>query len=172
MLGREYRSFIRELGTVDGVFIPLHVSMLGLVGESTEVVAELDQTHVFIQDLLKECGDVLWYVCSFAERQDISDLELSTHRHPAGGYFRFASADLAAKGLTRTVGLMSDMVKKECWHGKHFTRHPYCWHLATILDALECIAVRHGSTLEAVREGNIEKLRARWPNGFRKAVSL
>lgn len=66
-------------------------------------------------------------------------------------------AGLVKKGVLHRHGLSVDAMKKELGD--------VCWYLAAICTVL-------GIDLSEVMEGNIEKLKLRYPNGFSSADSI
>jgi NTP pyrophosphatase (non-canonical NTP hydrolase) len=72
----------------------------------------------------------------------------------------------AALGLSGEVGELNDMIKKFVFHQKpmdesHFKRElgDICWYLAMMCEACEY-------NLEDIMQINIDKLKARYPEGF------
>lgn len=71
-----------------------------------------------------------------------------------------------ALGLTGESGEVADIVKK--WHGQGHTldRDKIVKELGDILWYIACMADTMGWTLSEVAEANVQKLLARYPNGF------
>jgi NTP pyrophosphatase (non-canonical NTP hydrolase) len=72
----------------------------------------------------------------------------------------------AALGLSGEVGELNDMIKKYVFHQKpmdekHFKRElgDICWYIAMMCESC-------GYKLEDIMQMNIEKLKARYPDGF------
>ncbi len=75
-------------------------------------------------------------------------------------------------GLAGEAGEVCDMLKKELAH-KHPTPHAkYAKELGDVLWYLTAIADRLSLRLEDIAVGNVEKLRARYPNGFEVERSI
>lgn len=83
----------------------------------------------------------------------------------------------ALTGLVGELGEVAEIIKKHLWHGRDLDVDELraeigdtMWYQALMCDAL-------GLDMQAVAEGNIAKLRERWPDGFkvegrREEVSL
>lgn len=78
----------------------------------------------------------------------------------------------AVMGLNGEAGEFIDHVKKVCFQGHELdTKHlaeelgDVAWYLAVCCEAI-------GTTLQDVMQGNIDKLKARYPEGFDKARSI
>jgi NTP pyrophosphatase (non-canonical NTP hydrolase) len=78
----------------------------------------------------------------------------------------------AVMGLNGEAGEVIDHVKKACFQGHELNREhlaeelgDVAWYLAVCCEAI-------GATLEDVMQGNIDKLRRRYPEGFDKARSV
>lgn len=78
----------------------------------------------------------------------------------------------AVMGLNGEAGEVIDHVKKVCFQGHELNREhlveelgDVAWYLAICCEAI-------GATLEEVLQGNIDKLRHRYPEGFDKARSV
>jgi len=169
MISEEYRKFVLELGTADGQFIPATVSMLGLCGEAAEVlVAHFDfaNTGESRQNLLLELGDVVWYVTALAIAFGTPSSRLRTNA--VATYF---GAEACCHSLVTLAGSLADLWKKDIWHGRQMSSEAADLKLGAILSCVEGAAVALGSSLDEVIEMNIQKLRKRWPAGFRQGAA-
>lgn len=72
-----------------------------------------------------------------------------------------------ALGLAGEAGEYVEIIKKEYYHRKRFNREAKLKELGDILWYLAIAADYEGFTLEEVARSNLEKLRTRYPNGFR-----
>lgn len=72
----------------------------------------------------------------------------------------------ASLGLAGEVGETVDIIKKAYFHGKVLDRNKLCDELGDVLFYLDWLAGLHGLTLQEVADRNIEKLAARYPDGF------
>lgn len=77
-----------------------------------------------------------------------------------------------ALGLSGEAGEVTDMIKKHMVYGKELDTDKLVkecgdvlWYMAVILDAID-------SSFEEVMSMNIEKLEARYPNGFTEQAAL
>lgn len=105
--------------------------------------------------------------------------EYQTHAlRTAAGSIRsdcFDSFDLVlngALGLAGEAGEVVDLIKKYLYQGHPLDKEKLvnelgdvCWYVAVLADGL-------GYRLEDVMQGNVEKLRKRYPNGFDASRSL
>lgn len=101
----------------------------------------------------------------FASYQALAERTARRDRDPA---LRLSNAAL---GLAGEAGEAIEMVKKHLHHGHELDRSRLAKELGDVLWYLaECCSVA-GIELDAVAEANIEKLRARYPEGFEEARS-
>lgn len=77
-----------------------------------------------------------------------------------------------ALGLTSEAGEVATMIKHHYFHGKTLDQIALCEELGDILWYVSTMAAAFGFTLEDVAQANIEKLRARYPNGFSPEASM
>lgn len=78
----------------------------------------------------------------------------------------------AALGLTGESGEFADIVKKWRFQGHDFDRVKAEKELGDVLWYLALAASAMGISLESVAEGNIKKLRERYPGAFSPAASV
>lgn len=98
------------------------------------------------------------------------------------GVMRTASATCAATkenmrlnsimGAAGEAGELSDLLKKELFHGHPFDREHYLKECGDVLYYLALIAESLDSTLKEVAIMNNRKLWKRYPNGFETEKSL
>ncbi len=72
----------------------------------------------------------------------------------------------AAFGLAGEAGEVIELIKKARFHGKSYSTETMCKELGDILWYVNQMAYAHGLTLAEVAQANVEKLRARYPDGF------
>lgn len=77
-----------------------------------------------------------------------------------------------ALGLTGEAGEVADHVKKFVGHGHALDTDKVKKELGDVLWYVAVLAYRIGCTLEEVAEANVEKLRARYPDGFSAQRSI
>ena len=73
----------------------------------------------------------------------------------------------AASGLAEESGEVLGVVRKHLMHGTPLDREGLLLELGDVLWCLAAVASDAGTTLEAVAESNLEKLRQRHPDGFK-----
>lgn len=69
-------------------------------------------------------------------------------------------------GLAGEAGEVADFIKKVYGHGKAFDKEALKKELGDVLWYLSNLADAYGLTLAEVAQANVDKLRARYPNGF------
>lgn len=162
MLDQTYIDFVRTIGTKDGRFIPPAIAALGLAGEAAELVEAVreylseDGTR---EEIRKELGDCLWYVVALAG----ADAEAHVEDHRGAWHPPFIGMHSTADAFQQLAGKVCDKVKKSEWHDKDV------WigaDLLAALSVLEQIAGHLDTTLDHIAAKNVEKLQARWPQGF------
>lgn len=75
-------------------------------------------------------------------------------------------------GLAGESGEVVELIKKAVFHGHDLDRLKLRKELGDVLWYLAAIATMCGLDLDDVAEGNISKLKARYPDGFDKAASV
>lgn len=75
-------------------------------------------------------------------------------------------------GLCGESGECADLYKKYLYQGHEFDREAMKAELGDVLWYVAELAAGLGLTLEEVAQGNIEKLRKRYPNGFEARRSV
>lgn len=78
----------------------------------------------------------------------------------------------AALGLTGEAGEVSDHVKKLLFHAQEIDMGKFILELGDTLFYLVVAAHCVGATLQDVIDGNVQKLEARYPDGFDEAASV
>lgn len=76
-----------------------------------------------------------------------------------------------ALGLTGEAGEVADLLKKGIGHGHGVDASKVCKELGDVLWYVAALAQAHGLSLEEVAQANVEKLRARYPQGFSTEAS-
>jgi NTP pyrophosphatase (non-canonical NTP hydrolase) len=148
MIAHEFRTMVRALMVnAEGRTIPLEIAALGLVGEVGEFYGELDALDH--DDLLREAGDVLWYVVAIEELTQICATRT--------GQF---------DSLYVNAARVAEMVKKHTWHGKVLDHAAMGDYLGDLLDVIGSELSVRELTLEDAQAATMAKLKKRWPNGF------
>jgi len=73
---------------------------------------------------------------------------------------------MASLGLSGEVGEITDLLKKHLFHSHELDREKVILELGDVLWYLTELAHALETTLDAVLEKNVEKLRLRYPDGF------
>lgn len=76
-----------------------------------------------------------------------------------------------AMGLTGESGEVTDLLKKWIFHKHDLDRMELKKELGDVLHYLSGLATLHHFTLEDVAQGNIDKLKKRYPEGFSEQAS-
>ncbi|MGN0449077.1 MAG: nucleoside triphosphate pyrophosphohydrolase family protein, partial [Ruminococcus sp.] len=77
-----------------------------------------------------------------------------------------------AMGLSGESGEVTDLIKKELFHGHSEDPFGIQKELGDVLHYLSGLATMYGLTLEEVAMANIEKLKKRYPDGFSQEASI
>lgn len=77
-----------------------------------------------------------------------------------------------ALGLSGESGEVADHIKKGIFHGHEMNRHELAKELGDCLWYIANLSKLAGFTLEDVAEMNVNKLKARYPDGFDKEKSV
>jgi NTP pyrophosphatase (non-canonical NTP hydrolase) len=75
-------------------------------------------------------------------------------------------------GVAGEAGEVADLLKKHIGHGHYLDVAKLTRELGDVLWYVAALAATVGVDLEDVAQANIEKLRARYPNGFETARSV
>lgn len=105
----------------------------------------------------------------------MSDIE-TLNRYQVEALRTIGSSDLAIMGLgiAGEAGEVADLIKKELGHGhgRDITRPKVAKELGDVLWYLAAIADDYGYSLSEIATMNIEKLKARYPQGFTVEASV
>ena len=129
---------------------------LGICGEAAEI-AEIGRNRR--EELLEECGDLLWYV---------AQLHKACGENIGSSIIRVMpwSKRSTLDEMWNLSGVLADLVKKRFFHGKHVED----MHLASIsrglVQVVSTLLRPYGYTVEDACIHNVEKLLKRHPNGF------
>lgn len=69
-------------------------------------------------------------------------------------------------GIAGEAGEVADYIKKVLYHGHPLDKETLCKELGDVLWYVATLATTVGTSLEAVAQTNIEKLKKRYPDGF------
>lgn len=79
---------------------------------------------------------------------------------------------MMALGLAGESGEVADIVKKVLYHGHGLDKVAFDKELGDVLWYLAAIATTYGLSLEDIAQHNIDKLKARYPEGFSEYASI
>lgn len=77
-----------------------------------------------------------------------------------------------ALGIAGEAGEIVDLVKKVVYHGHEIDKEKFRGELGDLMWYIARMTARVGLTLEEVTQGNIDKLKRRYPEGFDKEKSI
>ena len=152
---------------------------MGVAGEAGEYSAAL---HRYLRgdcpqsDVIKELGDVCWYVVVSAHHfgTELGILELKQkHQLPStlveasteGGYYAMKKLN-AANNLTTVASVYVDRLKKAVFHDHNIEEHIFIADLLTIIEAVKICCTTLNITIEQCFYQCIKKLEERYPDGF------
>lgn len=156
---------LRKWDSKGNTVMPLGLVTLGVVGETAELIEATDKDN---EEVLKEAGDVLWYIRAACKRLRINFASFYQYACETGDEeFSFLSREDESETLLQRVGLLSDLVKKHEWHGKHVAKTEWIELLARITRRVHVIAEEFGGwDDDQIFSANIDKLQKRYPGGF------
>lgn len=152
---------------------------LGLSGETAELLHQLtdvtneDLTQELVNDLIKELGDILWYVAFAA-----NTLGFELDEHILDRPITESSILWEATSIAIEAGAIADAVKKHVFHGHTLDKTVMVWLLGNIIRSVDYICretstnISDRITIRTVMEKNIEKLWKRYPKGFSQEDSI
>lgn len=174
----EYQQLAQRTSPRDG-HDRIDNAVLGLLGETGEIVdllkkykyQSMPDTQFPFQKTLEELGDVLWYVAELA-----SGLEKPLQEIARGDFAEYedkaASPAKRKRQLDRVILGMCDNVHSICYYSKKKEFAYVESYMRKLLISAACLAYLCGSCLREVAEGNIEKLKKRYPKGFDAKISM
>ena len=122
----------------------LSMLALGVVGEWAEYEAEVSGDKAAI-----EAGDVLWYIAGLCTVLGVDLADLPSYR-------------VAPAPVVDALGDICEPIKKHLYHGKELDNARV---LGGCCRLYRGIGKRHD--LAEIMAANVDKLRKRWPDGFR-----
>lgn len=147
---------------------------LGLAGEAGEVAELFSQQEPISMALLtKELGDLLWYVGACCSKLGITmQVALDTSRRAEPFIFPETSTthDLVLY-LVAAAGSVCDALKKQICHRHGLNVATLVPQLGTIIRCINQLCIRCQIDIVDVMNANIQKLAARYPEGYSSAAS-
>ena len=174
----EYQALAQRTSPNDG-HDRMDNAMLGLIGETGEIIdvfkkyiyQSSPETKLPTEKFAEEIGDVMWYMAELAAGMEarIGDI--------AGNSFSQFDKDAARRcgttgNLRREVTKMhrcADMICIAIEKNAHREQIKYMRRMISRAARLACM---NGYTLEEVCRKNIQKLQARYPEGFDARASM
>ena len=164
----EYREEIkRTLNTHDNTDVHMIMGMLGEAGEFIDQLKKmLFQGHKE-PTFKEELGDLLWYVCNYANYLDYEITEENPtqmfiyHRETTFSEF------IAMEDEILTIAGLYNNAKLTVYPLKHV-----CYLLQKIYSRIVHLASQVDLDIADIREANIAKLRLRYPNSFETERSV
>lgn len=167
MTPEQYDLSVSKRFMKNGVEPELIFPTLGLCGEAGEVYTAL-RMGCTDEELMKELGDVAWYVAACAKKLGSSYAEASAEAS-LGFSCRVKSVqedEEEAAALMAEACAFADMVKKAAWHGVEINKQAALNELVRVLRGVYTLAHSNYMTMEKVLQANHDKLEKRYPAGF------
>ena len=158
----------------DDELVNYAMGLAGEVGELIDLVKKFlfHGHHIETVKIKKEGGDVLWYsgqlVRLFGVRFKHVDIFAAFNKDlPKLSEIKSDKVLMVAcLNLSKASGKISETVDKMVFDGITYGSNEIRQELLTVFYDLFFIITTAGLTIEEVAEGNIEKLKKRYPNGF------
>lgn len=141
---------------------------LGLAGEASEYLKALSEEDE--KEIKKELGDLQWYVALMCDSCSIDFGILMASREmfeiPEGTLF---AREVALPSLT---GNICDYVKKVYFQGHQLSQRSMFETLSYFQNFILAICSARGFKIEEIWKLNIDKLKKRYPDGFKVQDSV
>lgn len=132
-------------------------SALGMCGEAAEIA---NAVYVeLLNDVLEECGDLMWYAAQHCNAMGISLAEFAPRT-------KIGMPCTCLDWLWSATGELADMTKKEYFHKKDVNAVDRWMLLDTTLSAVSTLLGFYGFTLSDACEHNNAKLLIRHKDGW------
>lgn len=129
---------------------------LGLCGEAAEISVSYEWQD---NNLLEECGDLLWYVAQMCRAFGHSIAEVPP-------LVMNWTENASLYELWRNTGFVADIVKKQVYHKREINEPDLLKALQAITTAVDCLLGFVGKNVADACDNNNAKLLKRHPNGF------
>lgn len=143
------KEALRTTGTFNNKHLAVAYWTLGICGEADE----LEEAYVTQPDITKEAGDLLWYVVVLASELDIP---LDMQKVP----------ETVESSPTLRACQLAETIKKHIGHGRELDKDAVGSQLHDLLGIIFEVSRDFNKTPAHIMRANIEKLRARYPEGF------
>ena len=150
----------RELNLNNEQSQVLH-SLLGLSTELEELRGALDLLDM--PNIIEEIGDMLWYVHILYDVYGFSYPEPS---HPEVKLSSVLSVSHCVTSLSEFIADMMDLYKRHIFYNQELDVDELENMVDAVVYYLEILSYRSAGSMSEVMEKNIEKLAARYPEGF------
>lgn len=173
----EYQAAaLRTAGHTREYRLRLAVGGMGLSGEAAEVLELIDACPAHAPPdttkLVKELGDVLWYVAETASTCGLALAEIPVPDPHDDLDTDGALRRMAAIRLVIAAGGTTDYLKKVVGHGHTLDVAKVTLGLGLVLRGVLDLAVLAAVPLGDICAANIKKLEGRYANGFRPEDSI
>lgn len=152
----EYHKMAQRTASTTTARDKLINGALGLCGEVDEYARE----RLFVENRVKEAGDVMWYVAELAEGLGVTIADIA------------AIEDDGSADIYHNAAVIADAVKKYAFQGhkieKYDIMHGLNWIMSSIAQRMEIF----GYSIDDILRGNVEKLLKRYPDGFEAERSI
>ena len=154
----------RTIATDDTVDMQKH-ALFGLTAEIGELMDAYYKTDIVLEHVIKECGDVCWMCAELCTARGwfLGDIVSEYTGTPWGGW----SVSEAAMCNGRIHGTYQKVLQGHSWDADCVKEN-----INKIFSCMCGVAGCCGSSLDEVLQMNIEKLKARYPDGFSTDRSL
>lgn len=160
------------LPSVEGPGLRLMHAALGIHTETAELEEKLCRYvrgDFFIPDIpmvLEEVGDILWYAALLDDAAETGVFSIVPEVHPSAVNMTREGARLNLDLLLQAASMCSDLVKRHVFYRKPLNDADIRVQLKRILECCGSLTGVLGSTLEAVADRNVAKLKKRHGDKF------
>lgn len=155
---KEYQKLAQRTSSTTTARDKLINGALGLCGEVSEYLFE----KLFVEERMKEAGDIMWYVAEIAAGmgKTIADAANIENAGEWNG------------GMFYDAGDIADAIKKHVYQGHDIDAHAILCSLNRIMIMIATRVPDFGYSMDDILRGNVEKLLKRYPNGFEADRSI
>jgi NTP pyrophosphatase (non-canonical NTP hydrolase) len=159
------RTKSKSYGTGDKT--SMIVSALGLCGEAGELCDALSFRPLsgkdYTDNVKKELGDIAWYIAHACEcfgypMDDVAKIP--------EGFVGTGAISENVMAMCASAGKLADIIKKYIAHGHALDTGGVIKHLNEVFLHLIGVCGQFGWGIEGIMQLNIDKLKARYPEGF------